>query len=102
MKNLMMTWIATVAACSGPALLAQDITGTWQGTLQAGRELRTVIKISQADAGFKAVFYSIDQGGQPITASSMTLQGTAVKMAISSHRASTAPFMPCLLGTSTG
>ena len=26
----------------------------------------------------------------------------AVKMAISSHLASMAPFMPCLLGTSTG
>ena len=27
----------------------QDITGTWQGTLQAGRDLRTVVKISKAD-----------------------------------------------------
>jgi hypothetical protein len=43
---------------------AQNIADTWQGTLHAGRDLRTVVKISKADdGGYKAVLYSIDQGG---------------------------------------
>jgi uncharacterized protein (TIGR03435 family) len=81
MKKLML-WIIVLAALSG-ALLAQSITGTWQGTLQAGaRELRIVIKISTTDAdSLKAVMYSIDQGGQPIPGA-ITLQGSAVKMSV--------------------
>ena len=43
---------------------AQGLADTWQGTLHAGKDLRTVVKISKADGGaYKAVFYSIDQGG---------------------------------------
>ena len=29
-------WMAALAALSGDALIAQDLTGTWQGALQAG------------------------------------------------------------------
>jgi uncharacterized protein (TIGR03435 family) len=62
---------------------AQGIAGTWQGTLNAGRDLRTVVKITKADDGsYKAVFYSIDQGGQPFNANTVTLQGTTVKLAL--------------------
>jgi len=61
----------------------QGIAGTWQGTLHAGRDLRTVVKISKADdGGYKAVFYSIDQGGDGFPASKITLDGTAVKIAM--------------------
>ena len=73
---------AAIACFWGIPLLAQDITGTWQGTLQAGRDLRTVLKISKADGNLKAVLYSIDQGGQGISASSASLQGSTFKMAI--------------------
>jgi uncharacterized protein (TIGR03435 family) len=62
---------------------AEDITGTWQGTLQAGRSLRTVLKITKGDGGaLKAAFYSIDQGGQAIPVTSITLQGSTVKYSI--------------------
>ena len=62
---------------------APDISGTWQGTLHAGRDLRTVIKISKADGGaYKAQFFSIDQPGQPVPVDSVTLDGSTVKMAI--------------------
>jgi uncharacterized protein (TIGR03435 family) len=82
MKKLPL-WIITLAMLSAGALLAQDITGTWQGTLQAGRDLRTVIKISKADGGgLKAVFYSIDQPGRGMAANAITLQGSTVKMSI--------------------
>src|SRR3954467_6236003 len=83
MKTLMVWIVALVAA---PALFAQNIVGTWQGQLQGpeGRPpLRIVIKISRADdESLKAVLYSIDQGGQPLTASSATQQGSTVKMTV--------------------
>jgi uncharacterized protein (TIGR03435 family) len=75
--------IAVFAALFAAALHAQNITGTWQGTLKAGpRELRTVYKISLEDDKLKAVLYVIDQGGQPINASSITQDGSAIKMKI--------------------
>jgi uncharacterized protein (TIGR03435 family) len=72
----------------GGALYAQDnknvkdITGNWQGTLQAGRGLRTLLKISNADGKLKAVMYSIDQGGQPIPTTSISLDGSSFNFAI--------------------
>ncbi len=82
MKKLML-WIVALVALSGSALDAQDITGTWQGTLQAGRELRIVIQISNADGGgLKAVMYSIDQGGQGLPANAVTLQGSTIRISV--------------------
>jgi uncharacterized protein (TIGR03435 family) len=81
MKKLML-WIIALVALPGSALFAQDITGTWQGTLQAPKqELRTVIKISKTDAGLKAVLYSIDQGGQGFSGT-VTLESPIVKISI--------------------
>jgi len=82
MKKLIL---APLLALSASALLAQDITGTWQGTLQAGgRDLRIVYQISKADAGgLKAVMFSIDQaGGQPIPVGTVTFQAPTLKMAV--------------------
>ena len=68
--------------CSG-TMLAQDITGTWQGTLMlpTKQELRTVIKISKDGAGLKAAFYSIDQTPQPIAAT-IALAGSTVTVTV--------------------
>src|SRR5580698_4724984 len=67
----------------GTILFAQDVTGTWQGTLAVGNGLRIALKISKADnGGLKAVNYSIDQGGQPIPVTSIALQGTTLKFSI--------------------
>jgi uncharacterized protein (TIGR03435 family) len=58
-----------------------DIADTWQGTLHTGRDLRTVVKITKDDKGaYKGVFYSIDQGGQPLSVDSITLNGSDVKI----------------------
>ena len=61
-----------------------DIAGTWQGTLQAGKELRTVLKITKGDGGmgWKAVLFSIDQGGEGIPASNVTFQTPTLKFSI--------------------
>ena len=84
MKKLML-WIAALAAFSGSSLLAQSLKGTWQGSLKLpnGKELRTVVKIDTSDNdALKAVFYSIDQTGQGIPVSSVTLNGSTMKMTI--------------------
>ena len=61
----------------------QSLADTWQGTLHAGRDLRTVVKITKADGGgYKAVFYSIDQGGDGFPVTKITLDGTTVKMVL--------------------
>ncbi len=46
MKKLTL-WMMALAALQGTALEAQDITGNWQGTLQAGQQkVRIVFKIA--------------------------------------------------------
>jgi bla regulator protein blaR1 len=86
-KMILMFCIFAVALFTGSAASAQsqDIAGTWQGTLHGpGRDLRLVLKISKApDGKLGAVMYSIDQGGQPITASSVSVEGSTVKYAVS-------------------
>ena len=79
-----IVWMVALCATFGGALHAQDkdITGNWQGTLQAGNGLRTVLKITKDDGKLKAVMYSIDQGGQPIPVTSIALQGSAFSFAI--------------------
>lgn len=75
--------VTPVCAQSTPETSTQSIADTWQGTLHAGQDLRTVVKISKADAGgYKAVFYSIDQGGAPLPVTKITLEGTTVKMSL--------------------
>jgi uncharacterized protein (TIGR03435 family) len=82
MKTL-LRWMVVLATLSGTAVHAQDLTGTWQGTLQAGQALRIAFVVSNADGGgLKATMHSIDQGGQGIGVSAVTLQGTTVKMSI--------------------
>jgi uncharacterized protein (TIGR03435 family) len=83
MKRLML-WLIAVAALPGNALFAQTLAGTWQGTVQAGKDLRIVIKISTTDADtFKAVLYSInDQMPQGMPAGPVTLQGSTLKMSV--------------------
>jgi uncharacterized protein (TIGR03435 family) len=75
-------WIFALAALSGTNLLAQSITGTWQGTAQVnGTSYRAVVKISTSDADtLKGVMYpSIDQSGQSFPLDAVTLQGSTVK-----------------------
>ena len=80
--------IFALSTLPGSALLAQNITGTWQGTLKVNGpngsvDLRTVMKISRADdESLKGVFYSIDQGAVPTNVTSVTLKGSVVKISI--------------------
>lgn len=82
MKKLILSMMA-FAMLSGSALQAQTVTGDWQGTLEAGpRKLRLVFKISLADDKLKATLYSIDQPSPAMPASSVTKDGSTIKIAI--------------------
>lgn len=61
----------------------KGIEGTWQGTLHAGRDLRTVVKITKSPTGeLTGQFYSIDQGGQGFPTSSMSFNDNVLRFAI--------------------
>lgn len=66
-------------------LLAQNLTGTWQGTVRnpdTQQELRTVLKIASSDENpIKANFYSIDQTYLVFPAT-LTIQASVVKLSI--------------------
>ena len=75
--------ILVLAALATNALVAQDLTGTWQGTLALpnGRELRAVMKILKTDGGaLRGTMHSIDQPGPAMPINPVTQQGAAVKM----------------------
>ena len=59
---------------------ARDLTGTWQGESSSTGQTR-LLKISRADAKYKAVLFSIDQGWQ-ITANTFDVHGDTVAFAI--------------------
>src|SRR5258705_4860928 len=70
-----------LVALSATAAFAQNIGGTWQGTLQTPeRALRLVMKVTRADdESLKAVFYSIDQNGQGVSGNAVSLQAATFK-----------------------
>ncbi len=64
---------------------ATGIEGTWQGTLVVpnGPHLRTVVKIVKDNNGtLKSTFYSIDQEGAGLPATSTTFSGGELRIAI--------------------
>lgn len=72
------------SAVHAQAAAKTGIEDTWQGTLHTPeKDLRTVLKITKTDAGtLKATMYSIDQGGQPIGATTVTFDGSILKYSI--------------------
>jgi pimeloyl-ACP methyl ester carboxylesterase len=75
----------TVAFLSGSATYAQDISGDWQGTLKVNPALRCVVHITKGDnGGWSALMYSIDQGPDGMTVSSITLNRSDFKFSVDS------------------
>jgi hypothetical protein len=77
-----MLWIVAFALLAGGALRAQDLTGTWQGTLKASKDLRMILVIAKVDGKLQAKLYSIDETAQPFTVSSISQDGLMLKFAI--------------------
>jgi hypothetical protein len=75
---------ASPAPQAAPAGQNAAIAGTWQGTLQVpNASLRIVAKFTNDGGTLKGTMYSIDQGGQPIPASSASFADGTLKFAIS-------------------
>ena len=56
---------AAPAAAQAAPVSPHDIADTWQGTLHAGKDLRTIVKITKDDKGaYKGIFYTIDQSAR--------------------------------------
>jgi uncharacterized protein (TIGR03435 family) len=83
MKKLTL-WMMALAALQGSALQAQNISGNWQGALQAGpQKVRIVFKIALENDKLKATLYTVDQPSPPIAAT-ITRDGSTVKITIPS------------------
>src|SRR5450631_4218801 len=83
MKKLTL-WMMAVATLQGSALHGQNITGNWQGTLQAGpQKVRIVFKIALENDKLKATLYTVDQPSPPI-ATTIARDGSSVKMTVPS------------------
>jgi uncharacterized protein (TIGR03435 family) len=78
-------WAAVTAmCCAAQAATAQDLAGTWQGTLQAGKGQRIVVKISKDGAGWTGLVYNLDadMAYEGRVTTQMSLQGTDLRFAI--------------------
>lgn len=79
-----------VAQIAAPApLAAQDVFGTWQGTLVTpARSLRLVFDVARDHGRVKVVHFSIDQTGfaSPVTADTIRLRERAVRFVFSRVR----------------
>jgi len=107
--SVLILLAAVLTAIAPAALHAQDISGDWQGTLHAGKDLRVIVHIEKNapeksateksavdQAGknaatnkdaWKAVLYSIDQGPDGIPVSSVTFQDSTLKLGLELIRA---------------
>jgi uncharacterized protein (TIGR03435 family) len=83
MKSVMRSLVVLTLLSTALTAQAQDLAGQWQGTLQAGKELRLVFMITRnaAGGGLSGTLHSIDQGGQGIVAT-VTAQGPTVRLAV--------------------
>ena len=76
--------LAAIAVLSA-SVLAQtpNMAGQWQGTLQAGKEVRVVFVVANADGGgLRATMHLIDQGSQGIPVTEISLKGTTFRMSV--------------------
>lgn len=81
MKRLMRL-AAALAVLMGGALPAQDLTGNWQGTLKASKNLRMILVVTREDGRLQAKLYSLDESAQPFRVPSISQDGSTVKFAI--------------------
>ncbi len=61
----------------------QDVAGTWQASVRfpgASHDVRMVVKIAKTGQAYSAALYNADQGTPPLTFTSVTWQGTDVKI----------------------
>jgi uncharacterized protein (TIGR03435 family) len=78
--NVRKLAVLGVLCLTSTVVFAQDLAGTWQGTLNVqGRALRIVVRMTRTNGALTGQFLSIDQGGQPIPLNSISMDGRTVK-----------------------
>jgi non-heme chloroperoxidase len=83
--NLRTLWVFVLAIVIAGCLRAQDITGTWQGTITPpqGTPHRMVLRVIHDGSGaFKARIYSIDQDFTGDWADSITVHDSTVQFVV--------------------
>ena len=83
--NLRILWAFVLASAVAGCLCAQDITGSWQGTIATpqGTPHRIILRVINGESGaFKARIYSIDQDFTGDWVDSMTVQDSTVKFVV--------------------
>jgi uncharacterized protein (TIGR03435 family) len=98
MRKLALWAMGLALLCGGVAGAQElDMAGTWQGTLDVGKGMRMVLKVSKAVAadatgrpGWQGVFYSIDstRPSEALGVSSISLRGADFEFAIAATDAS--------------
>jgi uncharacterized protein (TIGR03435 family) len=72
--------LAALLCLTSTAVFAQDVAGTWQGTLSVqGTALRIVVRMTRTNGTLAGQFISIDQGGQAVPLNSVSVDGRTVK-----------------------
>jgi len=68
----------------GLSAQAQELAGTWQGTMHASKEQRIVVKITKADSGWQGVYYNLDSNSpiEGLVTKQMNLQGGELRFSI--------------------
>jgi hypothetical protein len=69
---------------------AQDLAGSWQGTLSigGGKQLRVVLQVSKAGSGWSGTYWSIDQSSSGIPVGSIALNGSDVRYMVDAIKGS--------------
>ncbi len=98
---------ALLAAQAGDVHARGDIAGDWQGTLQAERPLRLVLRVTKGDKGWSGKLFIItDQGAQPVNVSGLTFDGAAIKFSVdqmgASYEGTVSADGSSMVGTMTG
>jgi pimeloyl-ACP methyl ester carboxylesterase len=84
---LCLALVSAYIFASAPAVAgaATDVTGVWQGTLPTKTPLRLVLKINRDENDhLQASLYSIDQTPNPIKASAVEMDGSALTVVVAS------------------
>src|ERR1043165_358242 len=83
--KLLTLRIAALIACLAVAACAQDLSGTWQGTLHAQAYRRAILKIDkERDGAWAANLFNVDgpDPGSRFPASLVTVDGRSIKIAV--------------------
>lgn len=82
MAKIVLPVFGLLTLCWVP-LRAQEIAGTWQGSLQAGAGIRSVLKIERSGrGGLKGMFYAIDQTTEGVPVSSIAFKDSVLRFSI--------------------